>query len=78
MSKRQFEKKSGELIDAFNNYILEHPTKVPFGSYIFLTRKGDNKFNEEILERAKHIRTRKTKIEAQRSGSRWLIKPLAL
>ena len=81
MSKKQFIKKSSELGFEFETYLIQHPTaykKVPQGAQVFVTKKGDEQFNEEMLSIAKNMRTRKPLIEAHQAGSGWLIRPLAL
>lgn len=76
-------KKNLRLGLEFDTYIMKHPSaykKIPQKAMVILTDKNDSVFTRESLDSAEqeHAHHRISYIEAQKSGSRWNIRPLTL
>jgi hypothetical protein len=73
-----FVKKNIQLSLELDEYLAKHPqlfNNIPNGAYVVITLKEDKKFNTRSLSLIKDGRRKKI-VEAQKSGSRWTIRPL--
>ncbi len=73
-----FAKKSIELMDEFDDYIVKHPAmhkKIPNRAYIVITVKGDDEFNAASISLIRDPKRKKV-IEAHKTDHRWYLRPL--
>jgi hypothetical protein len=75
-----FIKKNVDLSLEFDNYLVKHPdayAKIPNRAFVVITVKGDSKFSKESVSMVAKSNKRKV-VEAEKSGSKWNIRPLEL
>lgn len=75
---KQSLKKSVQLSVEFDHYLATHPeayVKIPKGAVIIIT-SSDPKFRKESLEYIHQYPKDQAIIEARKTDSRWLLRPL--
>lgn len=73
-----FIRKNVKLSLEFDDYLVKHPklfSAIPNGAYIVITLSDDKKFNDESLSLVRE-KSRKKVVEAHKSGTSWIIRPL--
>ena len=70
-------KKTLKLSLEFDTYLTKHPSlykKIPNGASVFITVKGDEKFNRSSVRNVADVKGKI--IEARKEGRRWTLSPL--
>lgn len=73
MTKKLIEKNI-KLSLEFDTYLNKHPdlyAKIPNGAHVFITVKGDNRFNQSSAENVSSVHGKV--VEARKEGGRWTV-----